>query len=159
MAYNEAARAEREAELVAPGVVKYPPGWFYATQGIVFSDSQVRNRFIKFYLSKCLNVPIGWNKGRGKPTCDGSDMMMQMFLQAIAKVHDDSHRNGNFNHGGNAAIGIGGDRIELYGVQHALVQHLSKSNHTTVGSISQPHRVQNYVDSRVPCKRLKRTKA
>lgn len=152
MAYDAAARAQGEAEPVAPGIVKYPPGWFYATQGIVFSDSQVRRRFVKFYLSKCLNVPLGWNEGRQKATCDGSDMVMQMFLQAISKVHDP--RNQNFL--GNAAIGTAGDRIELFGVQHALVQHLSKSNHTTVGAASQPHRVQNYVDSRVPCKRFRK---
>lgn len=159
MPYDEAERAAGEAEPVAPGIVKYPPEWFYATQGLVFSDGEVRSRLVKFYLSKCVNVPLGWNDERQMPNCEGSDMIIQMFLQAVAKAHDPRRPNSTSNHpggsrGGDPAIGTGGGRIELYGTQHALLQHLSKSGDTTVGSSSQPHRVQNYVDSRKPCRGL-----
>jgi hypothetical protein len=121
-----------EWEELTTGVVKYPVSGFYATQGMVFSDATLRANFAKNYQTKCGTDPLV-DSGQ----CYGDDMMIRFFVE-------------DYN---NLTEHPGHHRIEFLGLVNALVQHLSKSKDTTVGEESKPHRVPNYIDSRIPCRR------
>ena len=111
----------------------------------------MRGRFIKFYKSKCVHALIDWNPARKKMKCEGNDMVIQMFLEAVGKVVAGRAKQLNDDRGergaaadaadagwGDHTIGTAGPPIQLFGASHALVQHLSRGNHTTVGLSSQP---------------------